>query len=179
MECLDRDLTEEQILRRIDRYLNGELPFDEDKQFTDHILDCEYCQETLLLYKMMIRVGKEYGDEIFLEVSKSPKEDQQIPTLWLMLNNAVKEEISLRPGIPWSCDLSEQGVYCLIDKQNKVLWQEEISTDLIPGGHVRGRHSPIPRKEIKTMKSGNKEDRKFAITIERKKQKLILLLTAE
>jgi hypothetical protein len=168
-------------------FIRGNLDLQTEREIIKHL---SVCQDCLLEVRALIdledffenKKGLRISDlemEIFKEIKESPKEDEQTPTLWLMLNNAVMKEIKLRPGILWSWELSKPGVYCLIDKQNKVLWQEEISKDLVPGGHVRGRHSLIPGIEIKTMESGNEEDRKLTITIERKKQKLLLLLTAE
>jgi hypothetical protein len=179
MECLNEALTKETVLERIDSYLHGELSLDEDKQFTDHILECEYCQQTLLLCKMMLRVGKEYADEIFPTVEET-QQDERIPTLWLMLNNAVMKEIKFRTGIPWTTELSKPGLYSVINQEKQILYELRKLPGVEKGVSVRGATDSISRPKIEVIEiplQGKEVKGELAIKLEKKEKQLVLSLS--
>jgi len=176
MECLNEGLTKETVLERIDSYLHGELSLDDDKQFTDHILECEYCQETLLLYKMMSRVGKEYADEIFPK-AEAPQQDERIPTLWLMLNNAPKEQIKCSPGIQWTTELFEPGLHSIINQEKQILFQIKKLPEAEKGVSVRGAPKDSFKIETKTIPIpllGSTEKGELTFKVERRNGRYFL-----
>lgn len=182
MKCLDKKLTREQVFERIDRYYRQELTPKQEANFEKHFLKCDSCYNKLLLHQLTLQVVKEYGDEIFHEVKEKLKESEQIVTLWLMLNNAIMKEIKLRPGIPWSVELLEAGLYALIyliGRKKKVLWQKRIVPSQQKGGFMRGRlYSPsqveIEEIQIPTEKGTPKKE--VNIIVEPKKNHVILSL---
>ena len=155
MRCLDEALTKEAVLERIDSYLHGELSFDEDKQFTDHILECEYCQDTLLLYKMMLRVGKENTDELFNPtsdeqgtarvpesqgISKEQQRPARVPfTLWKD-NQPIHTIEATMQDFSWTGELKPPGLYTLLDQEGQTLLKERVGDFLSGTIYSTSRH---------------------------------------
>ena len=123
-------------------------------------------------------LNKEMSQEDEQHFTIEPMQEQ-IPTLWLMLNNAPKEQIKCSPGIPWTTELLELGLHSVINQEKQILFQIKKLPEAEKGVSVRGAPKDSFKIETKTIQIpllGSTEKGELTIKVERRKGRYFLTL---
>jgi len=186
MKCLSQDLTKRQIFERIDKYSRGQLTPKQAETFEKHFWICSACYEALLLHRLTLKVVKEYGNQIFPEAKKSKIKEETISALSLTKDGKEINNIPIgKPNFSWSMELFEAGLYAIIyllGSRKHVLWQKQIASAsrkrTLFGERLFAPSQPEIEK-IQIPEGEGTKKKEIIVSIEQKKEKFILSLTAK